>query len=241
MQSQSLIARTTDAGETWTMTPVANYVRIVMKDSTFGLAIGSKGPHSDQSYSDVIHRTTDGGETWSEVMSQRNSPPMGLVNGAIADASYGLAVGVGTKVLSTTDGGLTWAPAIDDLPETNQVLAVNAVAFPSRDVAYIATNHGQVFKRTGVSGISASSNGRAALIRSLVVAESGMSLVVEGHGGILVEVYDLIGARRHSIVLRAGVGGKTIFVPTHDLPAGLYVVRVVAGGVTDSRSIVLHP
>ena len=110
--SRDVILATTDGGATWHVqyTTAGNDLSaMAFADTTHGWVVGVGG---------VILATTDGGRSWRP---QRSGTTLDLLDVAFADATHGLAVGdrtkgddplaaqfVGSVVLRTTDGGVTW-------------------------------------------------------------------------------------------------------------------------------------
>lgn len=115
---QSLALHTSDAGRTWTRTPMRDVVRADFIDSSNAWAVGGVSTGIGETRRDVITRTTDGGATWSTVIDSLIDFPWGLVGVAFADREHGIAVGRYGKILRTTDGGATW---IRDWPGSDKV------------------------------------------------------------------------------------------------------------------------
>ncbi len=111
-----VIMKTTDGGETWrTQAAMATVRKFYFLDSQYGFAAGGR----------TILRTKDGGETWENV-TPKDERITDLRGVYFVDANNGWVVGRGkderlgeklykhTIVLSTSDGGATWA--IKDFP-----------------------------------------------------------------------------------------------------------------------------
>jgi photosystem II stability/assembly factor-like uncharacterized protein len=104
------VFRTTDGGQTFsrqTSVPGTNSAGgsreptdIFFTSDTTGVAVTRSGGPGK------IFRTTDSGNSWVEVAS----PVAGLQGVTFPTASDGFAVGFGKTLLTTSDGGVTWAP-----------------------------------------------------------------------------------------------------------------------------------
>ena len=108
--SKGTVLRTLDGGSTWTVRPVPGAETTDFRDiEAFSrdeaVIMGIDRPAK-------IFRTTDGGETWTQTFAD-DSPGVFLDGLAFFDEKNGLAVGDPTDgrffVISTTDGGATWA------------------------------------------------------------------------------------------------------------------------------------
>lgn len=109
-EPSSVILRTTDGGETWSLqlhdTSTSGGINsVAFVDSSAGIAVGAYG---------VVLTTTDGGESW---VHQETDTDRNLVALSCLDALNCIAVGggpgdgqtVGRTILRTTDGGESWA------------------------------------------------------------------------------------------------------------------------------------
>ena len=135
------VLKSTDGGQTWTLLPAtANWLavtRIAVSPINSNLLLASRRPGG-------IARSIDGGQTWTDV--------------AVADTSYQVAFDPndGTKaiahlapvsvqthqVVTSTDAGLTWQPAISGL---NSVSGENSRI----EFAYALSSPGVVFASVG--------------------------------------------------------------------------------------------
>jgi len=109
--SNGTVIRTVDGGSTWTLLPVPGAETTDFRDiEAFGpdtaVVMGIDRPAK-------IFRTADGGKTWTRTYCD-DSPGIFLDGLAFADENYGLAAGDPMDgrffILSTTDGGASWAP-----------------------------------------------------------------------------------------------------------------------------------
>ena len=108
-RGMSTVLRTADGGETWSGTPVSNYVDLRQIDFFSGTSGFYFQRGLGAASSNDLFRTTDGGAHWSQVRG-------GLFVGqsvaevAFVDSRNGFAFTDGSTQApwSTTDGGLTW-------------------------------------------------------------------------------------------------------------------------------------
>ncbi len=118
--ASGLIERTADGGSTWQVVdevpgPV-NAVSIAGANVAW-VTVARCGPGSPNACgSSIILKTTDGGSTWSEVLSRTSvtsiAPVSGTIAWAVAGAS-GAAFPLGTSLVRSEDGGMSWHPAQD--------------------------------------------------------------------------------------------------------------------------------
>ena len=148
-----------DAGAQWQQAAVPVSVTLTsvsFVDAQRGWAVGHSG---------VILATTDGGKTWTKQIDASGiaRPAGGAAGGAgdplldvhFTDASNGLAVGAFGLALRTRDGGKTWAPWRDHLPNAdgNHLYAIRAVGgklfvVGERGSIYASSDHGETFAST---------------------------------------------------------------------------------------------
>lgn len=111
-EGYDVILATTDGGTTWKVqysNAGVSLTDMAFADTTRGWAVGFGG---------LILATTNGGATWQP---EPSGTKMNLMDVALADATHGLAAGertegddpmsaqfVGSIILRTTDGGVTW-------------------------------------------------------------------------------------------------------------------------------------
>ncbi|MGE5399719.1 MAG: YCF48-related protein [Ignavibacteriales bacterium] len=104
--SYGLLAKTTDAGNTWkaviqdSQDPTFSKYGIFFTDEKTGFVVGKEGTKID-----AIYKTTDGGNNWSSKINQFQANLRGV---AFADKFKGIVVGEKLKAAYTTDGGDTW-------------------------------------------------------------------------------------------------------------------------------------
>lgn len=131
----SLIAKTTDGGETWRLITGPG---VVETDQVTNLFFLDANTGFARLASKKLHMTTDGGATWRGIVA---SPGDDI---QFADPSVGWGVELGWSSLRlsyTADGGRRWNSREMRMPGV-----VYAYAFPRRDRAYIVGEHGMVFR-----------------------------------------------------------------------------------------------
>ena len=130
----SIIAKTTDGGESWNVLMAPGEAN----EEVSGIFFLDENTGFVRLTSKKLHVTTDGGQTWRGIVAT----PGPLMR--FADPSVGWAIEPGyseLKLSFTTDGGKRWAAREMRLPTT-----VQAFSLPRRDRAYVVGNNGMVFR-----------------------------------------------------------------------------------------------
>jgi photosystem II stability/assembly factor-like uncharacterized protein len=104
----SLVWRTDDYGENWVQSPIGgcgagDLESICFIDKDEGWFVGT--PSAVQEVS-IVH-TTDGGQTF-DIQDNPTDPDIKLNSVCFSDNQHGIAAGVGTTILYTSDGGNNW-------------------------------------------------------------------------------------------------------------------------------------
>lgn len=131
----SLLAKTTDGGETWAIMTGAGVLEEDAVASIFFLDEQTGFARLD---SKKLHMTTDGGATWRGIVA---SPGEAI---QFADPSVGWGIELDRTDLRlsyTTDGGKRWSSREVRLPAS-----IRAYSLPRRDRAYIVGESGMVFR-----------------------------------------------------------------------------------------------
>ena len=101
-------------------------------------------------FDETWYRTTDEGETWEEGFLP------GRIDAVAVAPSGRLLVSVGRTVHHSDDGGLTWAPAEEDLPSRAEVLAVGDDGVVWAPLYYYGVHRsfdgGKTWERTAYEG-----------------------------------------------------------------------------------------
>lgn len=133
--------KTTDAGNSWTIYPVAlmipigeDWVRIDFNDIVFFDSLSGYALSPDLN----LLKTRDGGKTWNWV-SFDILPPASAI--AFPDAAHGYLVSDSGKIYFSGDSCLTWQSRVYP---TNEYLS--SVSFPSSQTGYICGYGGSVIK-----------------------------------------------------------------------------------------------
>lgn len=154
--SNDAIERTTNAGATWVPQYVANMVLLTSLDFSsddVGCVAGGYVPNGNGSEVPAVFRTTDGGQSWIRATIPLSSGEQGTMRSlSFADPDDGWAVTAAytrisayeyeetDTVVSTTDGGATWAT----VPGLSDVYA--------QSVCFSDSRHGWVGAAEGVYG-----------------------------------------------------------------------------------------
>ena len=131
----SLLAKTTDGGTTW---KVMTGPGVLEEDRVTGLFFLDANTGFVRLGSKKLHVTTDGGATWRGIVA---SPGADI---QFADPSVGWAIDLGwidPTWTYTTDGGKRWTSRQLRMPATTR-----AFSFPRRDRAYVAGDHGMIYR-----------------------------------------------------------------------------------------------
>jgi photosystem II stability/assembly factor-like uncharacterized protein len=131
----SLIAKTTDAGDTWV---IMTGPGVVEEDEVTGIFFLDEQTGFARLQSKKLHMTTDGGATWRGIVA---SPSADI---QFADPSVGWAIELGytdLRLAYTTDGGKRWTSRESKLPAV-----ISAFSLPRRDRAYIVGASGMIFR-----------------------------------------------------------------------------------------------
>jgi photosystem II stability/assembly factor-like uncharacterized protein len=147
--TKGTVARTTDAGKTWTVGTVAGAEKLDFRDvKAFGEATAyvlSAGPGGDSR----VYKTTDAGKTWA--LQFQNPDPDGFFDAlAFWDDKHGIALGDPVKgrfqLVTTDDGGERWKPIpADHLPAA----LPGEGAFAASGTCLVARGENDLFFVTG--------------------------------------------------------------------------------------------
>ena len=138
------VLKSTDGGQSWNLLPAtANWLavtRIAVSPADSNLLLASRRPGG-------IARSTNGGQTWTDVAVADTSFQVAFdPNDGTKAVAHLAAVSVQThQVVTSTDSGLTWQPALSGL---NSVAGENSRI----ELAYARSAPGVVFASVGGSG-----------------------------------------------------------------------------------------
>lgn len=140
----SLLAKTTDGGETWS---IMNGPGVLEEDAVASIFFLDDQTGFARLDSKKLHMTTDGGATWRGIVA---TPGEALL---FADPSVGWGIELDRTDLRlsyTTDGGKRWTSRELKLPAT-----IRGFSLPRRDRAYIVGESGMVFRYSVVPAAQA--------------------------------------------------------------------------------------
>jgi hypothetical protein len=116
-KQKTVIARTSDAGDSWIFFTLSNTLEIgepnsliqhiYFSDFNNGWAVVKKDTEIKDTYESLIYKTTDSGLEW-EIAYHSTDTNFRLRNIAFKDYQNGIAVGANGTILTTYDGGVTW-------------------------------------------------------------------------------------------------------------------------------------
>lgn len=98
------LLKSTDAGLNWMINRSDGVipVRMIRIPTTRSLCYAAVGPL------DIIFKSTNNGESWVMLHENKFVLKNGLKSLAFIDSVYGVAVGIGSQIMRTIDGGLSW-------------------------------------------------------------------------------------------------------------------------------------
>lgn len=138
------VLKSTDGGQTWTLLPATTswqaVTRIAVSPTDSSLLLASRRPGG-------IARSTDGGQTWTDVAPADTSYQVAFdPNDATKVVAHLAPASVQShRVVTSTDAGLTWQPAVSGL---NSVAGENSRI----ELCYARSSPGVVFASVGGSG-----------------------------------------------------------------------------------------
>ncbi|MGQ0766001.1 MAG: WD40/YVTN/BNR-like repeat-containing protein [Gemmatimonadota bacterium] len=133
--SPPLIGKTTDGGDTWTMSVGPG---VLEEDEVAGISFLDEQTGFARLASKKLHMTTDGGASWRGIVAS----PSAEIQFADPQVGWGIELGyTDLRLAYTTDGGRRWTSRESKLPAT-----IRAFSLPRRDRAYIVGSSGMVFR-----------------------------------------------------------------------------------------------
>lgn len=218
------IYRSTDAGDNWTQILPHNQLYSIgalsFINASTGLMFGS--------YNGVeaIRKTVDSGATWKTVWSSKKAAT--LQSGTMLNASIGYAVGMGGRVLRTTDGGDTWTE--ENNGTQTDLLALSLV---NENIAFAAGASGVILKRKEGNSTSAITDEEYAthtFQASLqpLPATGVLHVVLQSAAEepCLLRLYDANGKEQRTIHALLNAGENKLSLDVSSLSQGIYTVHL---------------
>ncbi len=143
-----MLAKSTDAGETWGITlngsknnidnsesvdGMGGFRDIFFKDNNIGYAVGGELQTNGYPKNRKIIMTSDGGNSWVYKLSEQYERELFSVN--VTEDYNGLAVGSNGVILRSTDDGNTWKQQLSGSGVAAAV-NINSICFISEDVGF---------------------------------------------------------------------------------------------------------
>jgi photosystem II stability/assembly factor-like uncharacterized protein len=230
-QATFISARSTDAGTSWSLTPLG---------ASFQSRFQSSFPTAQNGWlaagEPFVLHTTDAMESWQTVPLHAT---LGLYAVDFADAAHGWAGGGQGLIVHTQDGGATWAR--ENCGYTGSIEDLSA---PAPDVAYALSSRREVLKYCPVGcTVSAPVVASPALLRVWPNPATDWIRIEPGAAGFArhdrLRVLDALGRPVAETAVEDAAGAA---LDVSAWPSGVYVVQLWQGGVpTASRRIIcLH-
>ena len=226
-----------DGGVNWTSVPsgVAYALEsLSFGDASHGTAVGW--------YGSIVH-TSDGGATWS---SQQSGVGVDLYSVSFSDANHGTAVGMEGVILNTTDGGFTWTK---QQSHTDNRLA--GVFFSDINTGTVVGDYGTILRtiNNGATSIERMSDRLNAYPKRLSLSQNYpnpfnastiISYSVPSTSFVSLQVFDMLGRQVSNLVSEElAVGHYSTLWNAGKMPSGIYVCRLTAGSVIDTKKLML--
>ncbi|MBA3285572.1 MAG: T9SS type A sorting domain-containing protein, partial [Nitrosopumilus sp.] len=208
---QGKIARTNDAGQSWSLTilPAAytliNSIHFPNKDT--GYVVTRNGG---------IFRSADEGSTWDSITTLNITTYSRIF---FTDGSTGFIIS-GSNIYKTLDAGLSWT--IDFSSATG--INLNGVDFLDNTVGYVVGNNGTIVKNSISNGIENLNSTKDLL--TIYPNPFSMQTTLQTDKifkDATLTVYNSFGQQLKQI---KNISGQTVTLFRDNLPSGLYVIRL---------------
>jgi photosystem II stability/assembly factor-like uncharacterized protein len=213
---RGVIAKTTDAGVTWSIATnfTQNYstiqqIQFVNADSGFA----SYSPYMLPGH---LIRTRDGAATWDTVLFNNGA----IVKFAFLNYMNGFIVNDSGSIYKTTDAGVTWTL---DRAQTTTIYDINVTPL----YAYAVGDSNLAIKRTLASGIPIQQYYTELKVYPNPGADRTTVLLPHGTNVTSVSAMDITGRNCGNISFTNG-NTDEIILDTHALAKGCYVLEIVA-------------
>lgn len=249
------ILRTSDGGINWTplnnKTTSAFFQRVFLLDKNDGWIVGWD---SSPNYEGIILKTTDGGNSW--IRQETSQTVKGLNDVSFTDVNNGIAVGISwmntnsALILRTSDGGDNWV--VQSVPADGKL---NGISFSDANIGIVVgTNNdnsgGTIFRST---------NGGVTFIEEQLInvtpngfllsqnypnpfnTNTKIKYSVSKSSNVTLKVFDIHGKEIDILVNEEKPTG-TYEVTWHagNLPGGVYFYQLNAGGLIETRKMILR-
>lgn len=226
-------ARTTDRGESWTVTEMASPVSSLHFSTAL---IGACGTF------DGLYRTTNGGATWSK---HTNITQQNTVEDIWFGGSFEGYATIGMEVFETTNGGATWYPYLG-IPS---ISGAQGVAMSRSRDFFVSTQNGGFLSSKNSTVISAARGRESEVPRTTFLqqnfpnpfnGQTNIPFTLDRTRSVRVAVFDLLG--REVAVLAEGEfggGSHSVVWNSGNRAAGVYWIALTAGSHRDVRKILL--
>jgi photosystem II stability/assembly factor-like uncharacterized protein len=226
-----IIVRTTDGGGTWAVQyneyPLLGVARV---NTMRAAVVGGFGK---------ILLTTDGGVTWAHQPSGISND---LYDACFADSNNGTAVGEAGTILRTTNGGATWLAQPSGTTNT-----LYGVTFTNANNGTAVGADGTILRTTtgGVVGVKESNEVPMHFSLSQNYPNpfnpsTNIRFSLPASGLATLEVFDILGREVRTLVNgELKPGSHEVTFDATGLASGVYFYRLQAGGVVQTKRLVL--
>jgi photosystem II stability/assembly factor-like uncharacterized protein len=236
------IIHTTNGGSVWTTQSSGSGAlsSVNFMDANNGWAVGGDYPTGG-----AILRTTDGGNVWTP---QSVGTPNWLQSVHFVDASKGWAVGgdyfANSTILHTTNGGGSWTAQ-----SSGTTNSLGSVYFTDANTGWAVGYLGTIL-HTSNGGVTFAEEPRSGAVPSQYSLEQNypnpfnpstvIRFQVPSSKFVMLKVYDILGREVRTLVneeLKAG-SYETTF-DASGLASGIFFYRLVVGGFTETKKLML--
>ena len=241
---QPLFGRTTDTGNNWSF--VAFYL-----NSNEGRVNGIDFTDVSRGYAAAavwdgrggVARTTDGGDTWTTTFFP--SDLYGINFPISATGLVGYAVGDSGRIIKTTDAGDTWRQLTSGTPAS-----LRGVHFLDFDEGYVVGDGGTILKTTTGGEPPAAVEASSGQLPSSPVLHrnypnpfnplTNLQLSISNCQLTILRVYNILGQEVATLVNEVKPPGEyTVTWDASNVPSGVYLCRLEAGGFVQTIKMIL--
>lgn len=227
------VRRTTDGGTTWlsAATPSEDCLGVSFGDTLHGVAVH---------YDGVVAYTTDGGTTWNT----SGAPASSMAAAGFVPGTLNVWAVNATQPFSSTNGGVSWA-AQGAYPFDGSLLHISVV---DSSHAWISTSYGEVLMFEQPQSSSGGGSGSAAVTEFKLFQNypnpfnpsTTIKLRLKDSEFLDLKVYDVLGRAVATLADAWFPAGEHSFTFNgKGLSTGMYFYRMMAGGHTETRRMLL--